>query len=71
MVFKKEENAKVVNREITEEEYPTQLRNFAKIYALIEKSDSYHKMMIQNANDILLTQQRMIKLQTLAKKVTL
>lgn len=47
------------------------LKNLAKIYSLIERSDRYHKMLIQNINDINLTQQRMLKLQYLVKGVEL
>ena len=47
------------------------LINLAKINALIDRTDKYHQMMIQNANDIYLTQQRMLKLQSLVKAVEL
>ena len=47
------------------------LINFTKLNVLIERSDNYHKMMIQNVNDINLIQQRMLKLQSFAKAVKL
>ena len=47
------------------------LLNIAKIYAVIDRSDNYHEMMFQNINDIDLIQQRMHKLQSLAKAVEL
>ena len=53
------------------EENVAALTNLAKINALIDRTDKYHQMMIQNANDIYLTQQRMLKLQSLAKAVEL
>ncbi len=53
------------------EENTASLINLAKINALIERADKFHQMMIQNANDIYLTQQRMLKLQSLVKAVEL
>lgn len=53
------------------EENTAALINLAKINALIDRTDKYHQMMIQNANDIYLTQQRMLKLQSLVKAVEL
>ena len=53
------------------EENTAALINLAKINALIDRTDKYHQMMIQNANDIYLTQQRMLKLQSLEKAVKL
>lgn len=53
------------------EENTVALVNFSKINELINRSDSYHPMMIQNVNDIDLTRQRMFKLQSLAKAVNL
>ena len=53
------------------EENIVALVNLAKINALIDRTDKYHQMMIQNANDIYLTQQRMMKLQSLVKAVEL
>ena len=53
------------------EENIAALTNLAKINVLIDRTDKYHQMMIQNANDIYLTQQRMLKLQSLAKAVEL
>ena len=53
------------------EENVAALTNLAKINALIDRTDKHHQMMIQNANDIYLTQQRMLKLQSLAKAVEL
>ena len=59
-----------IDRLIVEENVAA-LTNLAKINALIDRTDKYHQMMIQNANDIYLTQQRMLKLQSLAKAVEL
>lgn len=46
-----------------------QLLNLAKVDALIGRSDAYHPMMIQNINDIRLTQERMQKLHLLTRTV--
>ena len=59
-----------IDRLIVEENVAA-LTNLAKINALIDRTDKYHQMMIQNANDIYLTQQRMLKLQSLTKAVEL
>ncbi len=53
------------------EENIVALVNLAKINALIDRTDKYHQMMIQHANDIYLTQQRMMKLQSLVNAVEL
>ena len=47
------------------------LINFAKINSLIERSDTFHKMMFQNINDMELIRDRALKLKSLAETVNL
>lgn len=47
------------------------LVNLAKLNALINRADAYHPMMIQNASDISLVQDRAYKLQALVRTVIL
>ncbi len=47
------------------------LINFAKIKAVINRSNDYHKMMFQNINDINVIKQRMFKLQILSAAIVL
>jgi len=45
------------------------LENLAKINSLINRSVDFHKMMIQNANDVQLAQERMSKLELFTKNI--
>lgn len=48
--------------------FSSQICNFAKINALINRADKKHKMLIQNINDINLVRQRMLKLELLSRE---
>lgn len=45
------------------------LENLAKINSLMNRSVDFHKMMIQNVNDVQLTQERMLKMEFVTKDV--
>lgn len=45
------------------------LENLAKINSLINRSAGFHKMMIQNVNDVQLTQERMLKMDFFTKDI--